>query len=367
MPNTKRHWFPVYPFFALIYVICAIYAMMFYFQNSASLGDGMSRGRLDRMVEGTAHKPFVYRQLVPNLVRSIEAVTPEPLRTAVSGAMQNYKVSMPYYLMKPYMPWFENIFPSEDSHYRRILASLVIFGFLIGYLAGIFALARALFPGSPAVALFAPIFAVVAYSSFGVPFQFIYDLATLCLSTACFYFIYTERHRCYLLVFFLSCLNKETAIFSILFFALWNAGRMEKKRFLTLWTLQCFLYILVKCMLTITYMNNPGELLERHADIIIKHDLLAAASIFKVITVMVLWFLLTYRWDDKPMFLKCSLWILPLIYLAYLLYGSPGEYRVFFDMHAPLVLLATHTLVVGTGVAASPLFSVSNLGWKKNL
>jgi len=356
MPNRKRERLTLYAVFGMIYMIAATYAMSFFFQNSA-LGDAYPYTRYDAMIDGNAARPFIYRQLVPLLVRAADKITPSFIRSGVNGAIEDLITGDTYEDTRSYMPWLRRTFPSEATHYRRLVGCVFISMFLAGYMAGIFMLGRALFPQQCAVALFAPIFAVLAFTSFSIPWLYIYDLSCLCLSTACFYFILTQRHRWFMLAFFLSCLNKETAIFSLIFFAIWNVNRLPARRFLGLWVAQCMIFIFVKVIITIEFMGNRGFFLEQNLSRILRHDLLASANIYKISVLLVLWFMLTYGWREKPLFLKRALVLLPLMFLAYVFYGSPGEYRVFFDIHAPLVLLATHTLVVMTGIASSRCFN----------
>jgi len=363
MPNRKTHRFPVYAIFAVVYVLSALYAMSYFFQNS-SLGDAYPRTRFDAMIDGYASKPFIYRQLVPIFVRAIDRITPPDARGDVNNWVENIKTNKDYREFRRYTPWLEATFPLKITHYKRLVASIIIFTFLLLYMAVIFALGRKLFPNYPAVALLAPPFAMMAITSFGYQWQYIYDIPCLCLSTACFYFMYTQRFRLYLMVFFLSCLNKETAIFSMIFFAIWHVDKLGNKKFAVLWALQCAIYLSIKTILTVEYLNNPGYFLEQNMIVVLARDVLAEANLPKILLMAMMWFLFSHHWQDKPEFLKKSLWLLPMMYAAYFLYGYPMEYRVFFDLHGPLVLLATHTLVVATGIAHAPVFSLSNLRWK---
>lgn len=358
MPNRKTSLPLIYAIFAFLYLLSAIYAMAYFFQNSA-LGDDYHAGgtRFEAMIDGKAIRPFVYRQLIPIFVRATDQATPPNTKIAVNNWVENIKTNPDYKPARLYMPWLNKTFPSKDNHYKRVVASLFIFIFWIGYMVGIFALGWALFPRAPAVALFAPLFATLAYSSFGYQLQYIYDIPCLCLSTACFYCIYKQYFRLYLLVFLLACLNKETAIFSIILFSLWHWNILSDKKFGLLWGAQCAIYLIVKSAVSIEYMNNAGFFLEQNYSLVLARDLLGEANIYKILSVSVLWILFTQHWQDKPEFLKKTLWLLPLMYLAYFFFGYPHEYRVFFDLHGPLVLLATHTLLVTTGLAKSPVFS----------
>ena len=359
MPNIKTQRRAIYTIFAGIYLLCLAYGMSYFFNNSY-LGDQYPRTRFDAMVDGYASKPFIYRQLVPIMIRSVDAVTPPALREGVNAWIDSVKYDAAYVPIRDYIPWFLETFPLKITHYKRLVGSVIILGFLVGYMAGIYCLGRAMFPDRPAVALFAPVFAVIAFSSFGYQWQYIYDIPCLCLSTACFYFMYKQRFRMYLLVFFLSVINKETAIFSLVFFTIWHWNRLGSRKFALLWALQCAIYISVKIVISMLYMNNPGFFLEQNMQLVLARDLLGESNINRIVIFAAMWFMLTHHWQDKPLFLKQALLVLPLLYVAYFFYGYPHEYRVFFDLHGPLILLLSHTLVVTTGIARAPVFEALN-------
>ena len=63
------------------------------------------------------------------------------------------------------------------------------------------------------------------------------------------------------------------------------------------------------------------------------------------VAMLVTFYLLTFRWREKPEFLRCGMWMwLPLL-LAFLCLGYPNEYRQFLDIAPVATLLLTHTLV----------------------
>ncbi len=355
MPNRKTQRRLIYAVFACVYVMCTAYAISYFFQNS-SLGDQYPRTRFDAMVDGYAAKPFIYRQLVPLLIRSVDVITPPAFRDDVNEGMERFRFRQDLFWIQRYMPWLNPTFPLKVTHYKRLVGSIFIIGFWIGYMAGLYYLAKELFPSQPAIALFAPIFGTLAFTSFGYQWQYIYDIPCLCLSTACFYFIYKQRFRMYLLIFLMASLNKETAIFSLVFFTVWHWNRLETKKFAILWALQCAIYLSVKISVSIYFMNNSGFFLEQNMPIVLARDVLGESNLYKMAVFAVMWLMFTYQWQEKPEFLKRTLVVLPLLYLAYFLYGYPHEYRVFFDMHGPLILLLTHTLIAGTGIGSVTLF-----------
>jgi hypothetical protein len=208
-----------------------------------------------------------------------------------------------------------------------------------------------------AMACFAPVFGMLLISSFSYPFQYIYDIPVLFLSTACYYYMLKRRFTAYLLMFALACLNKESAVFVFLFFGIWFFNKLDKRSYINLLLLQYLIYALIRIGLVYLYSESPGEYLKNHLFRVLPGDVFTTSQFDRIITLAVMFFLLTYQWAKKPAFLKCGLWLLPAMYVAYLVYGMPHEYRVFFDVLPLPLLLCVHTLVETTGLARSPFFA----------
>lgn len=351
--NQKRF---VWGVFAAFYLIFSLYGLFYLCQNSR-LGDVYYRSNYNAMMDGTAMKPFVYRQFVPMLTNVVVNVTPKYMQFEANKAIEHFKSSASYAPIKELIPVLNEVLPDPNTHYKRMVSITLIYICLVGYMVMLYVFARALFPTQKAVALFAPLLGVYAFTSFNVPNQYIYDIPNLFLSTACFYFIFKQQNRHLILFFFLACFNKETAIYSLIFFTLWSFNRMETARFIKTWVSLAVIYIVVKASISIYFLNNNGAFLEEHTFNVLMGDLYAKSGINKILFAATMFFLFTYQWQQKPLFLKRSLWLLIPIFVSYIYYGFPNEYRIFFDVHGPLVLLATHTLVAATGIAQAKIFS----------
>ena len=346
----------VFLLFTLIYFILSVYALSFFLYQSR-LGDAYYRSTFVRMVEGTAWKPFVYRVFMPGLINTVDDITPQFIKTSVSSSINDLKFS-PYYAgIKKYIVWLDRVFSVEKENYKRFIAVTTLYAFLLGYMAMLYMLGKEIHPEDRSLAMFAPIFGIFVFTSFGQGYTlYLYDIPTLFFSSALFYCIFKNHHRTYMLLFFCACLNKETTLFTFIFFTLWNYKRLDRKSFVILWALQVFMLLSIKTIITLTYINNVGSFLEDNYLEVMRGDILAKAEIRKFVVIAMLFFLATYQWQQKHIFLKTSLWLVPLLYVAYILHGFPNEYRVFFDINAPLVLLATHTLIVGTGISKCAIY-----------
>lgn len=342
--------------FGAIYVALSIFALS-HFLRSSLLGDYYYRATFEATYQDKAWKPFVYRILIPTVAKAIVDATPESLEKSINKAVEDFKRNPDFRVVKKFLPKLSRLFPKPDRNYPRLVTIILIYACIWGYIAMMHKLGMHLFPGTSGVGWFAPIFGVLAISSFSLPQQYLYDIPVLFLSAACYYFMAARNFKLYMLFFVLACLNKETSIFILIFFTLWFYSRLDAKPYAALWSLQCFLYMLIKLVLTFAYWHNPGVFLEDGLGRVLAEDVFTRANLYRILTIAMLFFLLAYRWAEKTDFLKMGLLVMPFVYFSYLLYGWPGEYRVFFDVMPLAVLLITHTLIEGTGVGGSPTFA----------
>lgn len=340
--------------FGAVYFVLSIFVML-HFINSSHLGDVFHRTAYDEMYAGTAWKPFVYRILIPKLTKTVVDITPDGVHDFVNQAVRDWMKNPATFETRRLIPSIVITYNKKDP-FPRIVTTLIIYGMLWGYILVLFRLAKGLFPEDGSIRWFAPALGLLVISAFSRPWQYIYDIPVLFLASACYYCILSKNYRLYIFCFLLACLNRETSIFIFIFFTLWAYKHYSTKAFVSLWVAQCIGFVVIKLMLTLLYMKNSGWFLEENLFFVLNKDILAKASFHKIISIAIIFFLLTYKWLEKPLFLRVGLWLLPIIYLAYTMYGNPGEYRVFFDLLPLLVLLATHTLASLGGFSGVSFF-----------
>lgn len=344
----------VFIVFLAVYVVLSAYALT-HFLKVTLLGDAYYRSAYGKMVEGKAWKPFVYRALVPGVTRAINLATPasvkESVTEGISGMLKNSRIAKR-------LGWPKKLFPENANNYARMVTILILYGCLWGYVIFMYKMGTALFPGTTAIRYFAPAFALLAISSFSTrPWtQYIYDIPVLFLASGCYYFMLFKRFRWYIAFFTLACLNKETTIFILIFFAIWFYKKLDRETYFGLLAMQVMLYAIIKLALTMIFKHNPGPFLDYSLYMMIQGELLATANYPRILGVAMIFLLLTYRWQQKTDFLKTVFWIFPLMYVAFIIYGRPGEYRVFFDILPLIVLLATHTLMDASGLSRIAMF-----------
>ena len=338
--------------FVAIYAFLSVYVMLHFLHNSR-LGDEYYRMRFERMIEGTAWKPFTYRILIPKLTVLITDMTPASLQERVT--QQFDQALQESYLVRDRFPWLYAVY--KNLTYERLVTTVLVYMCLWGYILALYHFARVLFPNESAIHYFAPIFGLFIPPSFSWPFAYIYDIPVLFLSTACYWCMVRQRFATYLIFFTLACVNKESSVFIGIVFFLWFCRRMDKRQFFILLFSQILIYTVIRLNLYLLFMENRGPFLEENFVKLMKNDIFMKSKYFQIVAISVMFFMLTFDWKKKPLFLKQSLWVLIPFYAAYVLHGRAQEYRVFFDVMPLLTMLLTHTLISSTGISKSPVFA----------
>ncbi|MEJ5201904.1 MAG: hypothetical protein WHV66_06675 [Anaerolineales bacterium] len=286
------------------------------------------------MLNGTAYKPYVYRVLVPGVVRGVLSVLPVPLEDAArSWLTRNQTIQR----------WLFVFNAPRDLGLEALLVWIIMYFSLLGFCYSIRYLLSITggFKSSFSIDL-STLFALIPlFLFFG--FGYIYDFTTLFLFTLALAWMAQKKWLAYLSVFVLACVNKETAILlPLVFFTHYkDQNRMPRLRFLTLLVVQVIIYALVKGWLFFEFRNNPGELVEIHLTeyqmVLQKQPWVGIISLF----IFAILLLLVFRnWKHKPLFLRHALiMVLPLLALI-VAFGFPYEFRVFYEVYPVFSSLA---------------------------
>jgi hypothetical protein len=168
----------------------------------------------------------------------------------------------------------------------------------------------------------------------------IYDLTVLFFMTFLLWAMATKRHVLYLVVFAASCLNKETTILMSVAYAAVFFRRMVFTRYAIMLAAQIAIFVAIYMPIRMAYKDNPGSGMEVHL-----HEQFAyykshlsngyVLAIFSIAIALFL-FLLTFRWNEKPQFLRrAAVMIVP--HMALVFYGAaPGEVRNLYEI-VPLI------------------------------
>ncbi|MDI6783681.1 MAG: hypothetical protein QME64_06240, partial [bacterium] len=321
-------------------IIFSIFLLGYTVNERAMLGD---------MVYGKAHKPFVYRTLIPTTVKITTAVIPIAIKNEITQFAKKYLTTHPELRKLDWMKQLESDEYLVESFIGLILMYLSLFGFVFALrycLTGMFSAPCWFNDIVPVTALFG----LLPFFNYG----YLYDFTTLLLFTLALGLMVRNLWYPYLLVYFLSCLNKETTILLTLIFIPYylERNRMERRLFKNLLFAQLGIYLLVKCILVLIFWNNPGSMVEFNIFVnAIRVELqFERAPVVTLSSLLGITFLVFYRWIDKPIFLKYSLWIFLPFFLLYLLFGDYGEWRVFYGVYPIFILASAHSIAALTGI-----------------
>lgn len=297
--------------------------------------NGYSRAMFPDMVYGKAHRPFVYRALLPSAVRAITEATPDGVKEGIRLRVETRRSRMVEMLK-----W------ETEYMYEYIVALVLMF---CCFLAFAYALRRliTLFYDYPSfVADLAPVGGLVALPFFFRYYSYVYDPCTLVLFTLALALIATRKHLLFYIIFVLACFNKETSILLIGLFLVHEFRIMRKLGLAGHLLLQVSLWAAVRAIIMTIFRNNPGSPVEFH---LIRNLGLPGSPlkfIYFAAAVLIVSVLVRYGWAQKPVFLRTGLFVtlMPLALSAVFL-GFVDELRCYYEAFPFLFLLSLPTVV----------------------
>lgn len=295
--------------------------------------NGYDRAMFPDMVYGKAHKPFVYRTLLPSGVRALAEITPECVKERIRSTLQDKR-------MISILKW------EKEYLYEYGVALIIMLSCFLGSAYQLRYLLRWFYDFPSYVADFAPMVGLLILPVFFKYYSYIYDPSTIFLFTLAIILIVKERIWLFYLVFLLATVNKETSILLVGIFFIREFKVMSKASLVRHLLSQMLLWIAVKAILLVIFRNNPGSFCESH----LSHNLDLISAPFRLLyfvgVVLLFCVLICYRWTEKPSFLRKSLFItaVPLISLAFF-FGFVDELRGYYEVFPFLFLLSVPTIV----------------------
>ena len=281
------------------------------------------------MINGTAKKPYVYRTLVPSAIRVLSILTPK----SIENSINEFAIRKTNY--------FKN--HSDEINPTEFLYAIIIwFLSVLGFAFAIRKLLEHFYKTGIIQSYMVSLISVAGLPVFFKYYSYIYDFTHLLLFTICLLLLAKEKWRTFLLVFPFSVLSKETSILLILLFYFDYKNVLPKKNFNKLLIAQISIFIILKVLLFYSFRDNPGSVVEMH----LFHNLtLQPYNLSQFFAFLFLLFLVYYDWENKPVFLKNSIWsFLPLLGLA-LFFGFFDEYRDYYELYPVIILLSYHSIV----------------------
>jgi hypothetical protein len=277
-----------------------------------------------RHLDGTVYRPFAYRVLTDWLAQLV----------------------LTLHLPGHALPYIEAIVVKAcSSQQARPEATcdqieayvMVSTGFVWGFLAATYLLALRFVGGhiwAAATAALAALFVnAVLLQEFGQP----YDFTTLFFSTLMFYLAAQQRDTMFAVSLVVACLAKESFGLFVVVYVLVGWGERPLRQILRNLVLQSAIFCIVYEAERLRFAHNQGASMYHnftgHSQFLFDNT-----TIFATSSLLVFAILLLYRLASKPVVLRRSMLILPLMLMLYVIGGQPGEFRIVFDVF-PIILL----------------------------
>jgi hypothetical protein len=297
--------------------------------------------RFDSLMDGTAHRPFVFRQLVPQLARVIGLITP----TSLDRILNDWAKETPFigHMLMDFRA--RQGFVSES-----LAALLVMYACLVTYGLGIRYLWDGIYSNPAWLRFVVPIAGFLLLPLF-FSHGYVYDFATL----ACFAWglglMARGRWWPYCIVFFVSCWNRETTILLAMVFVAAYVGRLARPKFFALLAYQIGVACAVKVVLECVFGSNPGSTFQWHAFAIFREPLPISPGWIAIWLLFIV--SLAWRLRAKPHFLRRAATLFIPLLAIYLLAGRPHELRIFYEF------LPVATLLLVSSAASSLRIPIS--------
>ena len=307
-----------------------------------------------------SERPFVYRLLLPTTVNILTQLFPASARDAAERFVRHNPAMRQVFTVEqssqeaPGKLKFEKRFAIET-----VIGLGLMFGSLIGFLFTSSRLFQIFYDVPSWFQVAIPGIAALGFLPWISYTSHPYDLTTLLLSSLFYYYVARKRWHWVLLVFFLACLNKETAIlYSVVFAVYAFLGGVPRRLGLGLLAAQCLIFALVKITTTWLFRANPGAVLEFHLfDInipLFAHWLQQGVSLSDLLSRAAIVLAVCHQFTRKPLLFRSGLAVIPPLAILGLFFGVFDEWRQYTDAYVPLLMLCLGSLGMLVGVRERP-------------
>lgn len=312
------------------------------------LGENDSRCTPDAIFNDTAHKPFIYRQLFPQIVLPIEKLTPVTLQQTILKRFN----PPDYYIAAEKM--------NQSPHKFSYLLMYILSFFSIFF--GLYILREILLDlgFNSIIAIFSPIIMALFFPYFQTNAGHYYDYPEIFFMAVTFLCIMRGKYILLIVMTIFATLNKETFFFFILtLFPVIHYYKSTSKA--VIWTL-CLVLLsgAINVALKYIYLLSPGGAFEFH--LYDNWDLLTHFTIYKqhdltygvpnlsrgselVLSIIFFILLLTSTWRNIPIFIKNHIRLALIINVPlYFLFCYVGEVRDLSLLYVGIVILMAYLM-----------------------
>ena len=308
---------------ASIVMVLGLAFLLTYAQMTRTQMLGETRVSLERYLDGTADRPFVYRVLVPRAIIVLKAIVPEAVVRPIATSRL-----FDHMLVKSR----EGADPVSYFY-----LSVILMASLTGYAIVGQRLWLRLFPDGRRSALVPVGLLVLILPFIAEHHGHIYDFSVLFFMMTLLYLIATHRHALFLLTLAISMLNKETTVLILIAYAAYFVDRLPVKTLFLMIGAQQIAFLLIYLGLRQHFAPNSGQAMETW----IRQQVAWFFSLpfTDFLSYLGGMLLIGLRWPEKPMVLRRSAWMIAPHLALFLVGALPGEFRNLYESLPLLSLL----------------------------
>lgn len=338
--------------FFLLFVLFWVVSSASYsgFASKWGLLDGHYRNNLERMLNGTAHRPYVYRQLLPTMANSIERLMPPTIVSKVAEAYQ-------FGPFKYYIKANNLVNKSVSYKFRWIIVYWAGFGFLF---LSLFVMREVLlhYDLGKLTSALAPCILSLSLPIIQTIGGHVYDFSELFFMSLAVLLTLKKRYFYLLIVAAIATFNKETFLLFILTLYPFVREDQSKFRAHAYFVLQLGIALFVNIWIKTLFSNNQGGAMEFHLLDNFKNYLnpityfqvddsygLFAPRGFNIINLLLLYVLIHVAWRSLNDGQKKHAFIALIINLPlFFLFCATNEIRNLSFLYITLLFLLAKTI-----------------------
>lgn len=366
MPEPRRALY-LYLIFFTYFLAAAI--VLHLFMGEFGFGDAKhSWLNFQRYMDHETKRPYAYRVLAPAAINVLSTIVPEGIRhriETVEAVSPDSTLSKKLREVRTVYNW------RTERTVERIVGHAFLFANLFGVLLLLRHITRRVYGYSQLFVDFAPVVALPFLALTFLNCGFVYDFPEIFLALACLALLLAKHWIPYYLCFILACLNKETSVFTVVYFLALYFGSMPRKQLGLHVALHVVLGGITVLLVRAALADNPGTQAEFHLWTNVAFFLqpstyyaftdnfallIPVPRSYNVLNLALFIPLVFLGWKEKPFWARSMfVGIMALITPLYIAFGAIDEIRVYYLALPAIYLLCIHTVHTCAASMAAPL------------